>query len=87
MYHQNSIHVRSINTIGVLISFQHVARALSFEYLCYGSTAIINSITCTLTVRYLFYTSESDVSRRQILTYKDGPHMEIITIFILVVDP
>ena len=31
-------------------------------------------------------TSESDVSRRQILTYKDGPRTESIKIFIMVVD-
>ena len=32
------------------------------------------------------YKSESDVYRRQILTYKDGPRTEIIKIFILAVD-
>ena len=33
------------------------------------------------------YTSEYDVCRRQILTYKDGPHTEITKLFIMVVDP
>ena len=33
------------------------------------------------------YTSESDVCRRQILTYEDGARTEIIKIFPLVVDP
>ena len=33
------------------------------------------------------YTSESDVCRRQILTYKDGPRTERIKIFLMVVDP
>ena len=34
-----------------------------------------------------FYTSEFDVSRRQILTYKDGPHTEKIAIFLTAVNP
>ena len=33
------------------------------------------------------YTSESDVCRRQILTYKDGPRTERVEIFIMTVDP
>ena len=33
------------------------------------------------------YTSESDVCRRQILTYKDGPRTERIKIFLMVVSP
>ena len=33
------------------------------------------------------YTSESDVSRRQILMYKDGPQAEGIKTFIMVKDP
>ena len=33
-----------------------------------------------------FYTSESDVCRRQILTYKDDPRTERIKIFIMAVD-
>ena len=33
------------------------------------------------------YTSESDVYRRQILTYKDGPRTEIVKIFLMAVDP
>ena len=32
------------------------------------------------------YTSESDVCRRQILTYKDGPRTERIKIFIMNID-
>ena len=33
------------------------------------------------------YTSESDVCRRQILTYKDDPHTERIKTFIMAVNP
>ena len=33
------------------------------------------------------YTSKSDVSRRQILTYKDCPRNERIKIFLMAVDP
>ena len=33
------------------------------------------------------YTSESDVCRRQILTYKDDPRTERINIFIAAIDP
>ena len=33
------------------------------------------------------YMSKSDVCRRQILTYKDGPRTKRIKIFILAVDP
>ena len=43
----------------------------SFEYLCYGSTAIINIVS--LSVHDRLYTSESDVYRCQVLTYKDDP--------------
>ena len=32
------------------------------------------------------YMSESDICRRQILTYKDGPHIERIKTFIMAVD-
>ena len=43
----------------------------SFEYICYGSTVIRNILhRCGDRL----YRSESDVYRRQILTYKDGPH-------------
>ena len=33
------------------------------------------------------YTSESDVYRRQILTYEGGPRTEKIKVFIMAVDP
>ena len=33
------------------------------------------------------YTSESDVSRRQILTYKDDPRIKIVKICQMAVDP
>ena len=50
-----------------------LALSASFEYLCYGSTAIID----ILILKYLiFYTSESDVYRRQILMYKYGSRIE-----------
>ena len=32
------------------------------------------------------YTPESDVYRRQILTYKDGPRSESIKLFIMAID-
>ena len=47
----------------------YLALSASFEYLCYGSTAIRNSLLFQCGDR--LYTSESDVSRRQILTYKE----------------
>ena len=49
-----------------------LALSASFEYLCYASTAI--RIILILSVR--LYTLESDVGRRQILKYKDGPRTE-----------
>ena len=58
----------------------YLALSDSFEYLCGGSTAIIN--ICILSVRGQLYTSESDVCRRQILTYKDGPRTERVNIYL-----
>ena len=46
-----------------------IAVSASFEYLCYGSTAIINIILFQCGDR--LWTSESDVYRRQNLTSKD----------------
>ena len=43
----------------------------TFEYLCYGSTAVEKIVI--LTVRDCRYKTESDVYRRQILMYKDDP--------------
>ena len=34
-----------------------------------------------------FYTSESDICRRSILTYKDGSRAERVDIFLMAVDP
>ena len=48
-----------------------------FEYLCFGFTTIRNFLI--LSVRGRPYTSESDVCRRQILTYEDGPGAERVT--------
>ena len=45
----------------------------SFEYLCYGSTAIINLLILSVLGPHL---SESDVCRRQILTYNYIPRTE-----------
>ena len=45
-----------------------------FEYSCYVSTAIIHILI--LSARGRLYTSEHDVYRRQIMTYKDGPRAE-----------
>ena len=45
-----------------------------FEYSCYVSTTIIHILI--LSVRGRLYTSEPDVYRRQIMTYKDGPRAE-----------
>ena len=43
----------------------------SFEYLCYGYAVYSFSVH-----RDRLYTSESDVYRRHIMTYKDGPRAE-----------
>ena len=59
------------------------ALAASFEYLCYGSTAIIDIVILSDPL----YTSESDVYRRYILTYKNGPRTERIKTIIMAVDP
>ena len=42
----------------------------SLEYLCYGSTAVINILNIPVD---RLYTSEPDVYRRLVLTYKDRP--------------
>ena len=51
-----------------------LAPSASFEYLCYMSTTSIKKILFQCGDR--LYTSESDVYRRQILTYKDGTRTE-----------
>ena len=48
----------------------HLALSALFEYLCYGSTPIANIFFQCWDRLYMI---ESDVYRRQILTYKDGP--------------
>ena len=50
----------------------------SFEYLIYGATVIINIVLFQCGDRLC--TSESDVYRRQILTYKVGPRAERVII-------
>ena len=55
----------------------------SFENLCYRSTVIIN-ILILLARGDRLYTSESDVYRRQILTYKDGLSTERVKMGLLV---
>ena len=45
-----------------------------FEYLCYGSITFINSLLCQC--RNRLCTSEPDVYRRQVLTYKIDPRAE-----------
>ena len=52
-----------------------------FEYICYRSTVIGNILI--FLVRGRLYTSESDVYRRQILTYKDGPRTERVNLTIV----
>ena len=47
-----------------------LALSAYFEYLCYRSTVNRNILFFQCEDR--LYTSESDVYRRQILTYKDG---------------
>ena len=47
----------------------------SFEYLCYGSTAV-RSIYIFFKREDRLYKSESDVYRRQILAYKVDPRAE-----------
>ena len=49
----------------------YLALSGSFEYLCYGSMAIINILLFQWEDR--LYMSESDVYRRQLMTYKDVP--------------
>ena len=48
--------------------------AASFEYLYYGSMAIINILSLPVWGSDRLETSESDVFRRQILTSEDCPH-------------
>ena len=55
-----------------------LALSASFKYLCYGSTAIVNILFLSGWGR--LYTSESNVYRRQILTYKGGPLAERVKI-------
>ena len=52
----------------------------SFEYLCYGSTAVKNILI--LLVRDRLYKFESGVYRRQILTFKDGTRAERVDVTI-----
>ena len=56
----------------------YLALSTSFEYLCYGSTAIINTINL-FQCWDRFYKSESDIYRRQILTHKDGSRTERVS--------
>ena len=70
-----NIFVKTMETKGFFL-FEVITNVLasfsvSFEYLCYGSTAVKN-IFILLVLSDRFYTSESGVYRRQILTYKDG---------------
>ena len=66
----------------VIVNVLVIARSDSFECLCYGFTKINILI---LAVRGRLYTSESEVSsesevyRRQILTYKDGLRAERVS--------
>ena len=50
----------------------------SFEYVCHGSTAILNTLLFQCGDR--LQTSESVVYGRQILTAKRGPRAERVTI-------
>ena len=52
-----------------------------FEYLCYVST--VTMFFLFLSARGRLQTSESDVSRRQILTSKDGPRAERVYEFVI----
>ena len=55
----------------------YIALSASFEYLCYGSIyGIINILGIFLSARGRHYKSESNVYRRQILSYKDGSRAE-----------
>ena len=49
-----------------------LADSVSFEYLCYGSTAVRNIFILSVRGPCLFRVYTSD-SIRQSLTYKDGP--------------
>ena len=55
-----------------------------FEYLSYGYKTNGHILILSVWGPVRFHTSESDVYRRQILTYKDGPRAERIKIFLLV---
>ena len=58
-------------------SWNVLALSASFEYLCYGSLSTANiNVFNSSNAGMVFYTSESDVYRRHILTYKDGPCAE-----------
>ena len=51
----------------------------SIEYLCYGSTAILNLFfQCVARL----YTSEYDVYRYKTLTYKDSPRSERVKTYV-----
>ena len=64
---------------------QNVYDCLKFETYSFWEAGYIRSLT--LSVRGSTLTSESDVWRRQILTYKAGPRTERINIFLTAVDP
>ena len=57
-----------------------LALSVSFEYICYGSTAIINILLFQCGDHFYRPTSESGVYRRLILTYKDGPCAERVNV-------
>ena len=55
----------------------------SFECLCYGATVIINILFLSVSYLLVSYMLESDVHRRQILTYKDGPCTERVKVLMM----
>ena len=62
------------NVLNVLIrSFHFILIPMLWAYVCFNYVNYFSAGT-------VFYTSESDVYRRQILTYKDGPRAERVNI-------
>ena len=60
------------------------ALSILFEYISYGATAIINILIFIVRgAGDRLYTSESDVYRRQILTYKDDPRADRVKVQVM----
>ena len=58
----------------------------TLTYLEYRFIVVYNRVFQPFQLGDLLYTPESDVCRRQILTYKEGPHAERVKIFLMAID-